>query len=168
MSGPVKFFVPGIPVSAGSKRAFKTKTGKVIMVPASNKQRPWMDSVRWAAINAFERQVKIEGPISLEAIFVLPRPKGHYGTGKNLGILKKNAPAFCATRPDLSKLVRAIEDSITSIIWRDDSQVVETKASKIYGETPGVHITIAGWWDAARKIDEAISQYRQALGKFYE
>jgi Holliday junction resolvase RusA-like endonuclease len=44
--------------------------------------------------------------------------------------------------PDLDKLVRAILDSLTGVVWRDDAQVVDIVARKVYAETPGVDIAI--------------------------
>jgi Holliday junction resolvase RusA-like endonuclease len=45
--------------------------------------------------------------------------------------------------PDLDKLVRAALDALTAIAYKDDSQVIEIRAMKVYGEYPGVEIIIA-------------------------
>jgi len=46
-----------------------------------------------------------------------------------------------ATRPsDLDKLVRAVLDALTGIVWKDDAQVVALKATKVQGVTPGVEV----------------------------
>ena len=66
-------------------------------------------------------------------VFIRPRPQGHYGTGRNEGKLKESAPRYLSKTPDTLKLGRAIEDAITGVIWRDDSQVVEHYLSKRFG-----------------------------------
>lgn len=38
--------------------------------------------------------------------------------------------------------MRAIEDALTGIIYRDDSQIIAVTAHKIYNESPGVTIKI--------------------------
>lgn len=37
-------------------------------------------------------------------------------------------------RPDTSNLTKLCEDSLTGIVFEDDSQVVEIQAKKLYGE----------------------------------
>jgi Holliday junction resolvase RusA-like endonuclease len=44
--------------------------------------------------------------------------------------------------PDLDKLIRAILDALTGVVWRDDGQVVDIVASKVYADTPGVDVVI--------------------------
>jgi Holliday junction resolvase RusA-like endonuclease len=78
----------------------------------------------------------------MSLIFDMPRPKCHYRTGKRSAELKDNAPAYHAGRPDATKLTRAVEDALTGIVWRDDSQVAEQHVIKRYGEHPGVTVEI--------------------------
>lgn len=68
----------------------------------------------------------------LELRFFSERPKNHYGTGRNTGRLKSSAPPYKITNPDLTKLTRAVEDALTGIIWKDDSQVVQQETMKRY------------------------------------
>ena len=140
MPDQVELFVPGIPATAGSRSAFKTKDGRVIMAPASKKTKAWIDSVRWFAMKAFDHQIPWIGPVFLQAIFIMPPPKAHYGTGRNAGKLKPSAPNVHYGRPDLDKLVRAIGDALTGIIYKDDAQISDLDSHKIYGETTGVYV----------------------------
>ena len=140
----ISFFVPGIPATAGSKTPFvNKKTGKVSMVPANKKQKPWMAIVRSYAQDAYAGPL-FRGAIQLECKFYLPRPKGHYGTGKNADRLKPSAPAYPVGKPDCTKLLRAAEDALKGVIWHDDAQVVKQVNSKNYGDQPGVEILISG------------------------
>lgn len=138
----IKFFVPGRAASAGSKRAFKTKDGKVVIAPASKFTKPWMDSVKWFAMKKVGSMCLLEGPLILTITFLLSRPKNHYGTGRNAGKLKLSAPPYPMVMPDLTKLVRAVEDALTGIIWKDDKQVVEQHTRKRYRDKPGAEILI--------------------------
>ena len=131
------FFVPGIPATAGSKTGFyNPKAKRVIMAPANKRQKPWMAVVRLAATEAYSGP-PLTGPIAYEFWFYLPRPRSHFGSGKNSDKLKTSAPAYPTTKPDLTKMVRAVEDALTGVLWKDDSQVVSQRVVKRYHDHPG-------------------------------
>ena len=149
MANLIAFKVAGIPAPQGSKT--RTRWGGIREDNAAT--RPWREAVAWAATQAMqggdpdgqsrilEGREPLTGPLELAVTFYFPRPKSHYGTGKNADRLKDNAPTWCATKPDVDKLVRAIGDAITGIVCRDDSQIVRVTAWKLYG-TPSAEITI--------------------------
>jgi len=146
MKNPISFFVPGIPATSGSKSAYpykNKKTGRmgVAVAPASKRQKSWMGVVRFFAEENYNGDV-LAGPISLSLVFYLPRPKSHFGTGRNAGKLKPSARKYPTTTPDLTKLVRAVEDALKGVTWKDDSQVVYQLNTKFYRERPGVEVTI--------------------------
>lgn len=133
----IELFVPGIARPGGSKTAYRNKyTGKVVIVPASKKTKPWMDTVRWIADIECKRMCLWTEPLLLTLVFYRPRPKGHFGTGRNASRLKDSAPAYPTTMPDLTKLIRATEDGLTGVIWKDDSQVVAQQTFKLYADEP--------------------------------
>lgn len=132
----VTFTVPGVPAPQGSKT--RTKWGVREDNPAT---RPWRSAVAWEATNAMSEREQLSGPLALEVIFYFPRPKSHYGTGTRADTLKPAAPDFHTTKPDADKLLRAIGDSLTGIVCRDDSQLSVVKAEKLYG-TPKAQILV--------------------------
>ena len=128
----VKFTVPGRAQPVGSKRAFPRKGGGVIVAPDNPRAQPWMAEAAALAATAAGDEA-MTGALSLYVTFTLARPKGHYGTGRNSANLRPSAPPYPATRPDLTKLVRGLEDALTGALWRDDAQVVIQVLSKVYG-----------------------------------
>ncbi len=58
--------------------------------------------------------------------------------------MKRGTPSFVTVKPDLDKLVRAIMDSLSSVVWRDDAQVAQVRATKLYDDIGrlGVEITV--------------------------
>lgn len=130
--------VLGIPVPQGSKRVFH---GRLVDVN-DRKLRDWRALVGQLA--SAEASKLFTGPISVRLDFYLPRPKGHYGTGRNAATLRPSAPAVPQTKPDIDKLVRACLDALTGMAFRDDSQVTALIAAKWYADErqPGVHIEI--------------------------
>lgn len=134
------FFVPGTPAPQGSKRYL----GNGVMIESSKRVKPWRADIRAAAMQAFKQP--LTGPIRLDLLFVLPRPKSHYGTGRNAHKLKDSAPQHHIQKPDLDKLVRAVGDALSGVAYHDDSQVVGGAHMKRWSDgasdRAGVHITV--------------------------
>lgn len=139
------FFVPGVPVAQGSKKSLGP--GRPWIEANKDRLMPWRDSVAHAARAAWGQWEADDwlfpGPVRLDLVFSFPRPKSHYRTGSHAGELRADAPLWKTSAPDLSKLVRAVEDAITIAgIWRDDAQVAQLHAVKQYAHTPGLAVTI--------------------------
>lgn len=144
----IHFFVPGKPACAGSKKAFiNPRTHKIVVAHDDERTMPWRTNVQGHALLAMRDCKRIDsGPIQLAIVFLLERPKSHFGTGGNANKLKESAPRFVVTKPDLTKIVRAIEDALTGICWTDDNQVVHHNTVKKYVSDmgiPGAEITIS-------------------------
>lgn len=137
MTPLVTFSVRGIPQSQGSKRAFIPRGSKRAVVVENNaKLRPWRADVVAAASAAYSAQ-PVAGPVALRCVFYFERPKSH--------TRKQQAAPWKDTKPDLSKLVRGVEDALKGLIWGDDAQVVQAVSEKRYAEgehLPGVEVTV--------------------------
>lgn len=70
--------------------------------------------------------------IALAIEFRMARPGSHWGKGKHAGRLKPSAPLYPIGKPDSSKLLRATEDSLTGIVWDDDSRVSLHHVDRLY------------------------------------
>lgn len=153
---PLMLFVPGVPIPQGSHMTMISRsTGKPFIVDSNVKLAQWRNAIASAAI---EMQPEWEAtkqvvfplgqPIAVRLTFIMPRPAGHYGTGRNAEKIKDSAPRFPAKMPDIDKLMRAILDALTvAQVWHDDGQVVSVNADKVYthptlNPTPGVTISI--------------------------
>lgn len=137
---PQEFYVRGLPAPQGSKRGF-VRGARAVLVESSAKVRPWREAVVAAAVAALEAGVTSYPrgvPLMVSLRFHVPRPKSHYGTGRNATRLKPTAPAFPTTMPDLDKLVRSTLDALTTAgMYRDDSQVTKAQVAKRYVAEPG-------------------------------
>lgn len=109
------------------------------MRESSSRVKPWRHSVSYACREQYKGPV-IEGPVGMEIEFVLPRAKGHYGTGRNAGKLKDSAPQHCtsATWGDVDKLARSTLDGLAvrtgGCVLADDRLVVELSLRKRYAK----------------------------------
>ncbi len=148
MNRRISFFVSGLPQPAGSKRAFALKkggayTGRVVVSDDNPKSRGWKDTVAASALEAYQGYANLlDCPIRLTVEFRFFRPASHFGTGKNADKLRDGSPRYPTVRPDCTKCLRAIEDALTSVIWRDDSLIVDQVVTKRYADKPGAWIEI--------------------------
>lgn len=134
------FFVHGIPAPGGSKKAFfNPKTHRIVVTDDAKRNRPWRDMIASTALAA--GVAPIVGPIRLSVTFRMPRPKSHY---RSDGTIKPNAPRWHVVRPDATKLLRALEDALTGIAWRDDSEIARQDVVKEYTDsTPGASVVVS-------------------------
>ena len=119
----ITFRADGVPVPQGS---MKVINGHVIHSQGSA-LAVWRSTVGLSARLAGSKPVS--SPVAIEIDFYLPRPK----TVKRI---------YPTVPPDLDKLIRAVLDALTGIVYLDDSQVVEIKATKAYSPNPGADIRL--------------------------
>jgi len=142
----IEFTVYGEAKPAGSKTGFVVKdkrTGKsrAIVVDACKAGKPWHAAVASAAAEAFQGEL-IRGAVAATFRFYFPRPKCHFGTGRNAGTMKPDAPAFVTKAPDVLKLARNVEDALTKIVYADDAQITQEFLSKHWGEPARCEVKI--------------------------
>jgi Holliday junction resolvase RusA-like endonuclease len=79
----------------------------------------------------------IAGPVMLSVRFVFPWRKSE----KKSVVAQGYAPH--TSRPDLSNMIKLIEDVLTRLgFWNDDSQIARLDISKHWGNMPGITVTI--------------------------
>lgn len=142
----------GNPVPAGSKTPWnpRRKDGTLVlradgrpviatMDSTKRKGGEWKQAIAAAARDAYEGDL-LDGPLRVVIRFFRPRPKGHFGKrGMSKAGMESVAPT---TKPDVLKLARAVEDALTGVVWRDDSQIVCELLSKDWGEPARCEVTI--------------------------
>jgi crossover junction endodeoxyribonuclease RusA len=137
----ITFTAYGTPAPKGSTKAFFRPGMRFPVVTEDNTHtRPWAAIVKDAAMqilyqhSQFDRVFYPDGPLSLKIVFYMPRPKS----------LPKRV-LFHTKKPDLDKLVRAIKDALTGVVWTDDAQVMSMSAAKLYaseGDMPRAEIQV--------------------------
>lgn len=141
----IRFTAIGKPQPAGSKRGFpiRRKNGSigVAMSDDNPKAKGWQSIVADAAREAYQGEL-LRGPLVVSMTFYLPRPKGHFGKGRNASKLRPSAPERPTVKPDVLKLARGTEDAMTGVVYADDSQIVSEVLVKQYGEPARVDVVI--------------------------
>ena len=114
--------VSGEPASQGSHSVIN---GRIVQVN-STKHKKWRNAVAFAALDLVtDGWELIDEPVELTVIFYLPRPKS---------VLDR---AYPAVMPDLDKLVRAVGDSLSGVVYVDDSRIISLTAKKLYADDRG-------------------------------
>jgi crossover junction endodeoxyribonuclease RusA len=140
MMPPLTFTVYGTAVPKGNHKAFHPRGMKFPIITESNRNvSSWQQLVAEGASHALQQRPASERGlymfgVRLSIAFFLPRPK----------TLPRKVSAHVKA-PDLDKLVRAVADAMTNVIFRDDSQVVELVAQKLYapeGIAPHVDVRV--------------------------
>lgn len=129
----ISFVVFGPAQPQGSARAFIPRGCSRPVITSDNKQlRSWRQDVAAAALAAMDGKQRIEKePVKLSVLFTFEKPKSVRAKATNK-----------ATKPDLDKLIRALCDGMTGIVFRDDAQVSEISARKVFGTPPQTYVEV--------------------------
>ncbi len=136
MPDTITFTIPGEPVAKGRARSF-VRNGHIAHYTPGKTAR-YENLVRLVAQQAIGEKAPIECAVALvvRAFFSIPTSWS----------LKKQRAAVIGEvmptkRPDLDNIIKAIKDGANGVAWKDDSQVIDVRASKRYG-TPRVEVEI--------------------------
>lgn len=113
----------------------QTQFGRKRCYDPSKQQK---ESIRWQ-IMPYAPKEPITGPISLHLTFMLPIPKSVSRLIRRQMIEGKIYPI---TRPDFDNLAYLITNAMNQLIYKDDSQIVDAKITKRYGEEPQTVVKI--------------------------
>jgi crossover junction endodeoxyribonuclease RusA len=135
----IEFFAPGVARPKGSKRLVRTRGGRTLLLEDSKREAPWRQVCTMVGLESMKGAPPFEGAVDVEMVFFFPRPKSHF-TKKGL---RPDAPTHHIARPDVSKLVRSVEDALNGVVFKDDSAIARLVTVKLYTEgTPGVHVRV--------------------------
>jgi Holliday junction resolvase RusA-like endonuclease len=158
----VRFDVPGVPVTQGSKKGFlNPKTKRVVIVDEDNASlRKWRKAMTsWVMAKLPAGWRPLDGPVSVELEFLLPRP----ARGERGSVMGAVEPIH-QTSGDVDKYARAALDSLTTArVYTDDSRITRLTVEKRYprdGEHPSliVHVRWTADDPGGRKpIQEALT-----------
>ena len=135
MTLPLILTIPGVPRGKGRPRFVKA-TGRAY-TPADTLS--YEGVIRHEAALEMRGEPPIDGPLSIAVTAVLPIPASWSRKKREAAI----AGALWPTgRPDADNYLKAACDALNSIVYRDDSQLVRMEASKCYGVSPRLSITV--------------------------
>ncbi len=125
----ISFLVRGLPRAQGSCRAYVCQ-GRAIVTNKNPNLNMWRELVRVEG-RAHAPVTLWEGALNVSCYFTFSPTKA-----------RKKQGMSHYQRPDIDKLLRAVLDALTGVIWRDDAQVMILRGQKSYLDPPGCRITI--------------------------
>ncbi|MGI9492184.1 MAG: RusA family crossover junction endodeoxyribonuclease [Geminicoccaceae bacterium] len=139
MPAPLRIIVEGVPVAKGRPR-FTTVNGFAASYTPKKTQN-YENWVRMCGVQSMSMAGRstMDDALDITIIAHVPIPSSWSGKRKRKAALGEISPT---KRPDLDNFVKAAVDGLTGIVWRDDSQIVNLTARKLYGETPKLVITV--------------------------
>lgn len=174
--------VGGAAVPQGSKKAVPQGKRWGVVDIAEGRLKPWRDSIATLAQAKFQGPM-IEGPVRLRLVFVRVRAASHFtskGWLSAAGAAVRQRLAPCS-EPDLNKTGRAVEDALTGIVYRDDSQIVWSEYRKVWGTSERVLIVVEeiddadpansslySWLDILEKVEANPATVEQARQRALE
>lgn len=134
------FEIPGSPIGQGRPK-FSTINGHAKAYDPE-KSRNYKAYVRLLATQAMKDSgfTMIEGPccLSIDAYFEVPKSKSKKFREAALSGLE-----YPTKKPDLSNIVKGIEDAINNLVYKDDACIVSLSVCKFYSEVPRVEVVIS-------------------------
>ena len=137
----LEFWVDGLPQQKGSKKGIVVKRANVPFdthwrkkycanVVDDNKKdaAQWEQKIKLVALE-FRPYKLWTCAVRLDVDFIMPRPKT---------VTRQDH----TVKPDRDKLLRCVQDALTGMIYKDDSQVIEGETTKIYGSPMGARIVV--------------------------
>lgn len=101
--------------------------------------------------------------LEVEMTSYFKRREADWGTGRNAHLLKEGAEARPVRgghggHPDVDKLLRALLDSLTGVVWEDDSQITDAHTRKRFAvpaaDGDGVRVEIRIWVNATQRAEQ--------------
>ena len=136
--------LPGEPRGKGRPRSriAGSKGGgqQFVAVYTDAKTRAYEKALAWAGKAAMGARKPLLGPlaVAVEAVFGVPRSWSRPKRDSALaGILRPTGA------PDYDNVAKAACDGLNGIVFGDDSQIVEARITKRYGEEPMLRIEVA-------------------------
>lgn len=132
----VSFTIPGNPVAQGRPRA--ARRGNRIMMYDPKPSKDYKEYVANIA-KEYAPEEPTEAALGVQMKIYREIPKST--TKKDRKLINEGLKRP-VVRPDASNYAKGIEDALSGIIYKDDSQIVDLHIKKYYSDNPRVEIKI--------------------------
>ena len=142
MSNVLVFDIPGQPIGQGRPK-FSTINGHARAYDPE-KSRNYKAYIRMLATQAMKDSgfTMIEGPCVLDIIAYFEVPKSK---SKKFREAALSGLEFPTKKPDLSNIIKGIEDALNGLAYKDDALIVRLGVTKLYSKVPTVEVTLIEW-----------------------
>lgn len=135
----LKFEIPGSPIGQGRPK-FSTINGHAVAYDPE-KSRNYKAYVKLLATQAMKDNGfnMIEGPCCLDIMAFFEVPKSKSKKFKERALLGLERPT---KKPDIDNIVKALQDALNGLAYKDDSSIVFLSVAKCYSEVPRVEVIL--------------------------
>lgn len=135
----LKFEIPGSPIGQGRPK-FSTINGHAVAYDPE-KSRNYKAYVKLLATQAMKDNgfTMIDGPCCLDILACFEVPKSKSKKFRQAALEGRERPI---KKPDLSNIVKGIEDALNGLAYKDDSSIVFLSVAKCYSEVPRVEVIL--------------------------
>lgn len=106
------------------------------------------EGYKWQMRSQF-REEPLLTPVGLDLVFFMPIPKSLSGIKKRQ---MANGIIAHQKKPDLDNLIKFVLDCLNGLLFKDDAQIGELRAKKIYSSNPGTLIRAFPLADEKREL----------------
>lgn len=136
----IEITVPGEPKGKARPR-FNRQTGQVF-TPTASMRAEHRIQIEWIAIG----RPTVQGPLRIEIEMILQRPKGHFRTNGELSTAGLRLP-WPVKKPDWDNVAKLVGDSLNTLAYRDDAQIVDARTIKRWAQSGQQECTRIRIWE---------------------
>lgn len=129
----IEITIPGVPHPQGRPRF--ARIGRSVHAYEVEADKEWKARVATEARIVWNKP-PLDCPLVMNITFFMPIPVAMKRTGRRI------AGASHVKRPDLSNLLKGVEDALNGIVYRDDSLLHQIWMHKCYSDNPRTWIEI--------------------------
>lgn len=133
MTAPIRITLLGQP--RGKERPRGTRDGHFY---TPEKTRSYEAALKYAAAEEMGAKPPLDGPVAVEMLIVVPIAESW---SKKRRLAANSGQARPTKKPDLDNVMKML-DALNLVVWVDDAQIVDAQIRKIYGDKPGMWITV--------------------------
>ena len=135
----IRLIVPGEPCGKQRARTFFDRRVGHVVSKTPDKTKNYETLIRELFAVKYAGFVPLAVPVRLRLNIYRGIPKSESMTRAEKMEATLIRPI---TKPDSSNVLKAVEDALNGLAFRDDSQIVEIIAQKYYSRAPRVEITV--------------------------
>lgn len=133
----VDFFVAGKPVAKQRARVVRNHGRVRSFTPEATVN--YELHVRMCAQEAMGGRDPFQQPVAMAVTVFVHPPQSWSAKRQRLAVEQMFMPT---KKPDLSNILKSVEDGMNGVVYRDDSQIVSLNVVKQYSEWQGVSVTV--------------------------